>query len=69
MMVLVVNHWLRGGWLEFLGQVRFEDNFDAHKERQLASNDAAKITEREVALRERVSPRTMTTVQARYNRE
>lgn len=54
MMVIVVNEKLRGGWLEFLGHVRFNSEFDARAEEKRRTNAAAQITARSLALRDAV---------------
>jgi len=54
MMVLVVNETVRGGWLDFLEKVDFEDTFDAEVERQRASNEATRIVARNPEIRKQI---------------
>ena len=54
MMVLVVNEKVRGGWLDFLGQVDFDENFDAEVEGLRTSNEATRVVARNLEIRKRV---------------
>jgi hypothetical protein len=58
MMALVVNEKLRGGWLEFLGNVKFDGldagAYDAEAQESKQSNAAAVITAETLAIRDEV---------------
>ena len=58
MMALVVNEKLRGGWLEFLGNVDFDGLdagvYDAEAQERMQSNAAAVITAKTLAIRDEV---------------
>ena len=58
MMALVVNEKLRGGWLEFLGDVEFDGldagAYDAEAQERMQTNAAAAITAKALAIRDEV---------------